>query len=71
MKEIIIRSLSGIFYVLLLVISINYQYALLVLFFVFGLICLSEFKKLIKLKSIIPYFIFIVLFLLFAYWQTV
>ena len=71
MKEIIIRSLSGIFYVLLLVISINYQYALLGLFFVFGLISLSEFKKIIKLKSIIPYFIFIGLFFVFAYWQTV
>ena len=71
MKEIIVRSLSGIFYVLLLVISINHPYAVQVLFFVFGLISLSEFKKMIQLKSTIPYFIFIALFFVFAFWQTV
>ena len=39
------------------------------LFFVFGIICLIEFNKLIQLKSKIPYVIFIILFMVFGYWQ--
>lgn len=71
MKEFIIRALSGLFYVLLLIISLKYQTALSILFLVFGVICLGEFKKLIQLKSYIPYFIFAVLFFIFGYWQLV
>jgi len=69
MKDILIRALSGLFYVLLLILSLNYLETLLLLFFVFGLFCLFEFNKLIQLKSIIPYFIFILLFFVFGYWQ--
>lgn len=69
MKEIFVRSLSGLFYVLLLVISLNYQYTSIILFFVFGLICLAEFKKIIQLKSVIPYLVFAVLFFVFGYWK--
>ncbi len=71
MKEIHIRSLSGLLYILLLVFSLFNQHAVIILFFVFGLICMGEFKKLIQLQSIIPYFIFIVLYTVFAYWQLV
>ena len=39
------------------------------LFFVFGIICLIEFNKLIQLKSKIPYVIFVILFMVFGYWQ--
>lgn len=69
MKEIFVRSLSGLLYVLLLVISLNYQYASIILFFVFGLICLAEFKKIIQLKSFIPYLVFTILFIVFGYWK--
>lgn len=69
MKEILIRVGSGAIYVLLLLACFTHQYALLILFFVFGLICMAEFQKLIQLKSIIPYILFALLYLVFAYWQ--
>lgn len=71
MKEILIRSLSGLLYVLLLIISLQFEHVLISLFFIFGLICMAEFKKLIQLKSIIPYFIFSILYIIFGYWQLV
>lgn len=71
MKEIITRSLSGLLYVLLLLVSFRYQHALIILFFIFGLICMYELKKLIQLKSSIPYFIFIIIYLVFGYWNLV
>ncbi|MFB9055770.1 phosphatidate cytidylyltransferase [Mariniflexile ostreae] len=71
MKEILIRSCSGLVYILLLLISLQFEHALIVLFFVFGLICMGEFIKLIQLKSYIPYVIFIVLYLAFGYWKFV
>ena len=69
MRELLIRSISGIFYAALFLLSLQSQLALIILFLVFGLICLAEFNKLIGLKSFIPYFIFLVLYGLFAYWQ--
>lgn len=69
MKDILIRGLSGLLYILLLLFSLYYLETLIALFFVFGIICLFEFNKLIQLKSIIPYFIFIVLFTIFGFWQ--
>ena len=71
MKETLVRSLSGLIYVSLLLICICSEHALIILFFIFGLICLGEFKKLIQLTSNIPYFIFIILYGVFGYWQTV
>ena len=71
MKEMFVRSLSGLIYVSLLLICLCFEHALIALFFVFGLICMGEFKKLIQLKSNIPYFIFIILYAVFGYWQTV
>ncbi|MEN3322765.1 phosphatidate cytidylyltransferase [Mariniflexile soesokkakense] len=71
MKEILIRSLSGLLYVLLLILCVSHQQSLIALFFVFGIICLTEFKKLIQLKSIIPYFIFGILYAFFVYWQFI
>ena len=71
MKETLVRSLSGLIYVSLLLICICFEQAIIALFFVFGLICMGEFKKLIQLKSKIPYFIFIFLYAVFGYWQTV
>jgi len=69
MKELIIRSLSGILFVSLFLLCLNSQHALIALFFIFGLISLAEFNKLIGLKGIISFIIFIVLYLIFSYWQ--
>ena len=67
MKETVVRSLSGALYVLLLIVCIQYKLPLIILFFVFGILCLIEFKKLIQLKSNIPLFIFIILYSFFSY----
>ncbi len=69
MKEILIRSFTGLLYVSLLMLSLLNEHALIILFFVFGLICMGEFKKLIGYKSIWPYVIFVLMYLIFGYWQ--
>lgn len=69
MKEFFVRAMSGVAYVALLLLSLQSQHALIALFFVFGLIALGEFKKLIDLKGYTAYIIFIVLYLGFAYWK--
>ena len=71
MKEILIRSFSGLLYITLLILSLLNQHSLIILFFIFGIICLAELNKLIQLKSIIPFFIFVVIYLIFGYWQMV
>jgi phosphatidate cytidylyltransferase len=69
MKEIIIRSFSGLLYILLLLVSFKFQLALFSVMFIFGIICMGEFNKLIQLRSRVPYIIFIVLYVVFGYWQ--
>ena len=71
MKEIVVRSLSGALYVALLLLTLYSENALIALFFVFGIISLMEFNKLIGLKSFIPVIIFILLFGIFGFWQNV
>ncbi|MFK7781274.1 phosphatidate cytidylyltransferase [Psychroserpens sp.] len=71
MKEILTRAFSGLLYVLLLIGSLYWQHALIILFFIFGIISLAEFKKLINLKSFVPYIIFSILYLGFAYWDII
>ncbi|RED47933.1 phosphatidate cytidylyltransferase [Seonamhaeicola aphaedonensis] len=71
MKETIIRAFSGLLYILLLIGCLQNEHALIVLFFIFGLICLAEFKKLIQLKSVFPYIIFIIFYFVFVYWRLV
>ncbi|TWO34447.1 phosphatidate cytidylyltransferase [Seonamhaeicola sediminis] len=71
MKEALIRGFSGLLYILLLIGCLQNEHALIVLFFVFGLICLAEFKKLIQLKSIVPYIIFVIIYFVFVYWKLV
>ncbi|MDT0559326.1 phosphatidate cytidylyltransferase [Ichthyenterobacterium sp. W332] len=71
MKELYTRALSGTVYVGLLLLALKWQYALLSVFFFFGLVCLAEFKKLIELKSLIPYFVFSLLFIVFGLWKTI
>ena len=71
MKDIAIRAFSGLIYVLLLVFCLYNEHALIILFFVFGIISLAEFKKLIQLKGIMPYILFTVIYFIFGYWQLV
>ncbi|WP_452598565.1 phosphatidate cytidylyltransferase [Pontimicrobium sp. MEBiC01747] len=70
MKETLTRGLSGLLYIVLLIGSLFNEHAFLILFFLFGLVCLNEFMKLIELKSPLPYIIFAVLYFVFGYWQT-
>lgn len=69
MKEVLTRTLSGLVYITLLILCLNNEHALLILFFVFGLLSLAEFNKLIQLKNTIPFIIFTLLYVVFAYWQ--
>ncbi|OUR91424.1 phosphatidate cytidylyltransferase [Flavobacteriales bacterium 34_180_T64] len=71
MKELSTRAISGALYISLLILSLYWQHALNALFFVFGLICLAEFKKLINFTSFLPYVIFTVLFIGFGYWSAI
>lgn len=68
MKELSTRAVSAAIYISLLILSIYWQYALVVLFFVFGLICMAEFKKLIQLESKAPYIVFTITYLGFSLW---
>ncbi|GAL63875.1 MULTISPECIES: phosphatidate cytidylyltransferase [Algibacter] len=67
MKETITRSLSGLLYVVLLITCLWFEQSITVLLFVFGLISMNEFLKLIQFKSKIPYFIFILIYGFIAY----
>ncbi|MEZ4803848.1 MAG: phosphatidate cytidylyltransferase [Gelidibacter sp.] len=68
MKELSTRAISGALYISLLILCIYWQYALIVLFLGFGLICMAEFKKLIQLESKAPYIVFITMYLGFSIW---
>ncbi|WP_378177479.1 phosphatidate cytidylyltransferase [Aquimarina sp. SS2-1] len=66
MKELLTRSLSGFFYIAILLISIFIsKYTFIGVFLIFGIICIYEFQKLIHLKKSWLYLIFIGLLLLF------
>jgi len=67
MKELAIRAFSGAVYVLLLIASLCVQEASVILIGVFGIISVSEFSNLIKLKSFIQYIIFIIIYGVFGY----
>ncbi|WP_340202883.1 phosphatidate cytidylyltransferase [Ascidiimonas sp. W6] len=68
MKELFKRSITGILYVFLLLaaVMLNTQ-AFNFLFLVFGLVCLYEFKKLIKLSGYYIFLAFLGLWWLFIY----
>lgn len=67
MKETITRAFSGLLYVVILITCLWFEQSITVLLFVFGLVSMNEFVKLIELKSKIPYFIFVLIFGLIAY----
>ena len=71
MKERTTRAFSGLLFATILIGALQLKQACIALFFVFGLICLSEFNKLIHQKNIPSYIIFIGLFLAVAFWETI
>lgn len=69
MKELLTRAISGIVYVILLIVSMYWENALLIVLYIFGLITLAEFNKLIKLNALlITASIFTSLYFGFWYW---
>lgn len=66
MKELSIRAISGIIYVLLLLGSLYYQIGLVFVMAIFGIFSLVEFSRLIKLNSYIQYVLFLLIY--FAFW---
>lgn len=70
MKELLTRSITGLVFISLLIFSVFYsETAILAVFTVFGLLCLSEFSKLIHLKGFIQYLIFLFTLGIFVFWK--
>jgi phosphatidate cytidylyltransferase len=67
MKELFIRAISGVVYVLLLIGSLYLQNTFTALLVIFGILSLMELTKLINLKSYAQYVIFVILFGAFWY----
>ncbi|SDR66636.1 phosphatidate cytidylyltransferase [Gillisia sp. Hel1_33_143] len=68
MKESIIRTVSGLLYISMLVVSIlSSELVFISLFFVLGFVCLLELEKLLHLKSYAIYAIHALIFYLFSY----
>ncbi|MDB9911418.1 phosphatidate cytidylyltransferase [Flavobacteriaceae bacterium] len=69
MREIVVRSISGILYVLVVVFSMYTSRELfMILFLILGLQTLKEFKKLIDLKHFTPYLLLPISLLLISYY---
>ena len=69
MREIVVRSISGILYVLVVVFSMYTSRELfMILFLILGLQTLKEFKKLIHLKHFTPYLLLPISLLLISYY---
>ncbi|MDB4028546.1 phosphatidate cytidylyltransferase [Flavobacteriaceae bacterium] len=69
MREIVVRSISGILYVLIVVFSMYTSRELfMILFLILGLQTLKEFKKLIGLKHFTPYLLLPISLLLISYY---
>ncbi len=68
MKELIVRGISGLLYISIILIALFASREwFLILFFVLGLITISEFLRLVRLKSILSYLIFGFLFYVLSY----
>ncbi len=69
MKEIHKRSITGLTYGLLFLLSLKSFLSFTILIYVFGLISHGEFNKLIKQKGVSSYVIFTILFSFFSYYS--
>ena len=70
MKEFTYRLISGVLYVGLLLLCLNWEMALRGLLFLFGMICIAEFNKLTGDKSKVPFAIFTLLYGGLMLWDT-
>ncbi|WP_344925316.1 phosphatidate cytidylyltransferase [Aquimarina addita] len=60
MKELLTRSLSGLLYITILLTSIYLsEYTFIIVFLLFGILCIYEFQKLIHLKKLWLYGVFL------------
>tara|TARA_Y100000739_G_C20594564_1_gene459656 strand:- start:416 stop:1249 length:834 start_codon:yes stop_codon:yes gene_type:complete len=69
LKEIHKRSITGLIYALLFLLSLKSFLSFTLLIFVFGLIAHAEFNKLIKQKGLTSYIVFTFLFVFFSYYS--
>ena len=70
MKEIYTRSLTGLVFVGLLISSVFYSHeAILIVFTIFGLVCMYEFSRLIDLKGFVQYLILLAALGVFVFWK--
>lgn len=69
MKEIHKRSITGLIYASLFLLSLKSFLSFTILIFVFGLIAHAEFNKLIKQKGVVSYIVFTFLFVFFSYYS--
>lgn len=68
MRETIIRTISGLLYIAILVVSIlSSELIFISLFFLLGFVCLLELEKLLRLKSYALYGVHILFFYLFSF----
>ena len=71
MREIVVRTLSGLLYVTILLFSIfSSEQWYILLFLVFGLICLREFLRMISFQFWYTYLILIAFILFFSYYKV-
>ncbi|SHI33862.1 phosphatidate cytidylyltransferase [Mesonia phycicola] len=67
MSELLKRTLSGVFYVVLLISAILIsEYTFIALFFLFGIVCLYELQKLLKLNSYLNYIVLTIALVFFG-----
>lgn len=72
MKELAIRAVSGLLYVTLIIGAVLLsRNAFLLVFFLFGVICLVEYNKLVNNTYSATYFIFVALFFIFTFDEKV
>ena len=69
MKDIAKRLTSGLLFILIFVTALLNNYATVVLLFVFGLLALKEFNRLISTKNFASYLVFTLLYVVFVLWK--
>lgn len=70
MKELIVRSISGLLYISIVIIALFASREwFFILFFILGLFTISEFQRLVHLRSYLSYVVFALLFFLLGYQQ--
>lgn len=70
MREVLIRALSGVLYVTLLLLAIfSFEKIYLFIFSAIGVVVLYEFLKLIRIKSIVSYFLLVLCVAVFCYYK--